>query len=70
MEGSLPGAPAYGLVVKESDLVVSTHSRAFCMLDGLTPLRELTTGRTPQDLHEDMAAFHKRVLQTQPMPVG
>jgi len=57
-------------VVKESDLIVITHSRAFCILDDLTPLRELAAGRAPQDLHEDMAAFNKRVLQTQSMPVG
>ena len=56
--------------MKESDLIVITHSRAFCILDDLTPLRELAAGRAPQDLHEDMAAFNKRVLQTQSMPVG
>ena len=36
---SLPIAPIYDLLVKESDLVVATHGRAFWILDDITPLR-------------------------------
>ncbi|HRJ45165.1 MAG TPA: glycosyl hydrolase, partial [Caldilineaceae bacterium] len=40
MPGNLPVAPVYDLKVKESDLVVATHGRAFWILDDLTPLRK------------------------------
>ena len=41
MPGNLPVAPVYDMVVKESDLVVATHGRAFWILDDLTPLRSI-----------------------------
>lgn len=40
MESNLPIAPIYDLKVKQSDLVVATHGRAFWILDDLTPLRQ------------------------------
>ncbi|MEZ4864497.1 MAG: glycosyl hydrolase [Caldilineaceae bacterium] len=40
MEANLPVAPIYDMLVKESDLVVATHGRAFWILDELTPLRQ------------------------------
>ena len=40
MPGNLPVAPVYDMLVKESDLVVATHGRAFWILDDLTPLRQ------------------------------
>ena len=39
MPGNLPVAPVYDMVIKEGDLVVATHGRAFWILDDLTPLR-------------------------------
>ena len=39
MISNLPIAPIYDLLVKESDLVVATHGRAFWILDDITPLR-------------------------------
>ncbi len=38
---NLPVVPIHDLVVKDSDLVVATHGRAFWILDDVTPLREL-----------------------------
>jgi photosystem II stability/assembly factor-like uncharacterized protein len=38
---NLPVVPVYDLVVKDDDLVVATHGRAFWILDDLTPLRKL-----------------------------
>lgn len=40
MIANLPIAPVYDLKIKEGDLVVATHGRAFWILDDITPLRE------------------------------
>ncbi len=37
---NLPVVPIHDLVVKDSDLVVATHGRAFWILDDITPLRQ------------------------------
>jgi len=37
---NLPTTPVHDLVVKENDLVVATHGRAFWILDDVTPLRQ------------------------------
>lgn len=38
---NLPTSPIRDLVVKDDDLVVATHGRAFWVLDDLTPLRQV-----------------------------
>ena len=38
---NLPTSPVRDLVVKDDDLVVATHGRAFWVLDDLTPLRQV-----------------------------
>ncbi len=40
---NLPTVPVHDLVVKDDDLVVATHGRAFWILDDLTPLRKLAS---------------------------
>jgi photosystem II stability/assembly factor-like uncharacterized protein len=37
---NLPTAPVHDLIVKDNDLVVATHGRAFWILDDVTPLRQ------------------------------
>ncbi len=37
---NLPTAPVHDLVVKDNDLVLATHGRAFWILDDLSPLRQ------------------------------
>ncbi len=37
---NLPTAPVHDLAVKNNDLVVATHGRAFWILDDITPLRQ------------------------------
>jgi hypothetical protein len=39
---NLPTSPIHDLVVKDDDLVVATHGRAFWVLDDLTPLRQVS----------------------------
>ena len=41
-DGNLPIVPIYDMAVKDNDLVVATHGRAFWILDDLTPLHQLT----------------------------
>lgn len=38
---NLPVVPIHDLVIKDGDLVVATHGRAFWILDDITPLREI-----------------------------
>jgi len=37
---NLPTTPVHDLMVKDNDLIVATHGRAFWILDDLTPLRQ------------------------------
>jgi photosystem II stability/assembly factor-like uncharacterized protein len=41
LRGNLPVAPVHDLIVKDTDLVVATHGRAFWILDDLTPLHQV-----------------------------
>jgi photosystem II stability/assembly factor-like uncharacterized protein len=38
---NLPPVPVHDLVVKEADLAIATHGRAFWILDDISPLRQL-----------------------------
>ena len=51
MQLNLPRAPIHDLIVKNDDLVVATHGRAFWILDDLAPLRQFTDEVAKQDLH-------------------
>jgi len=48
---NLPRAPIHDLIVKNDDLVVATHGRAFWILDDLAPLRQFTDEVAKQDVH-------------------
>ena len=48
---NLPTTPVHDLVVKDNDLVVATHGRAFWILDDITPLRQFTDDVAKQDVH-------------------
>jgi len=47
----LPPAPVHDLVVKDNDLVVATHGRAFWILDDVTPLRQFNDDIAKKDVH-------------------
>ncbi|MGD0869314.1 MAG: glycosyl hydrolase [Bryobacteraceae bacterium] len=53
---NLPSVPVHDLVVKDDDLVVATHGRAFWILDDLTPLRMLA----PADVDAAVKLFAPR----------
>jgi photosystem II stability/assembly factor-like uncharacterized protein len=46
---NLPTTPVHDLVVKDNDLVVATHGRAFWILDDLTPLRQYSDDIAQKD---------------------
>ena len=48
---NLPTVPVHDLVIKDNDLVVATHGRAFWILDDLTPLRQYSDDIAQKDLH-------------------
>ncbi|MEY2561556.1 MAG: hypothetical protein QOG51_1971 [Verrucomicrobiota bacterium] len=46
---NLPVSPIHDLVVKDDDLVVATHGRAFWVLDDITPLRQANAQSAQMD---------------------
>ena len=48
---NLPTTPVHDLVIKDNDLVVATHGRAFWILDDVSPLRQFTDDVAKQDVH-------------------
>lgn len=48
---NLPITPIYDLKVKNNDLIVGTHGRAFWILDDLTILHQYSDGITSQSVH-------------------
>ena len=53
LQGNLPRAPVYWLVVQEhfNDLVVATYGRGFWILDDITPLQQLAAEVTARETH-------------------
>ena len=65
---NLPVVPIWDLVVKDTDLVVATHGRAFWILDDITPLHQMAdaqasaTGAPLQAArHDPLAALRARL---------
>jgi len=48
---NLPATPVHDLVVKDNDLVVATHGRAFWILDDVSPLRQFSDDMANKDVH-------------------
>jgi photosystem II stability/assembly factor-like uncharacterized protein len=48
---NLPTVPIHDLVVKNDDLVLATHGRAFWILDDVSPLRQNTDEIARRDVH-------------------
>jgi photosystem II stability/assembly factor-like uncharacterized protein len=47
---NLPTTPVHDLAIKENDLVVATHGRAFWILDDLSPLRQFSDDIASKDM--------------------
>jgi hypothetical protein len=48
---NLPTTPVHDLVVKDNDLVVATHGRAFWILDDISPLRQFSDEVSKKAVH-------------------
>jgi photosystem II stability/assembly factor-like uncharacterized protein len=48
---NLPTTPVHDLVVKDNDLVVATHGRAFWILDDISPLRQFSDEIEKKEMH-------------------
>jgi photosystem II stability/assembly factor-like uncharacterized protein len=48
---NLPNVPVHDLVIKNDDLVVATHGRAFWILDDVSPLRQFADSIAKEDVH-------------------
>ncbi len=48
---NLPTTPVHDLVIKDNDLVVATHGRAFWILDDISPLRQFNDDLAKKDVH-------------------
>src|SRR5207249_9913273 len=48
---NLPTTPIHDLTVKNDDLVVATHGRAFWILDDISPLRQMNATTASEDAH-------------------
>src|SRR5207237_7552799 len=48
---NLPTTPIHDLTVKNDDLIVATHGRAFWILDDIAPLRQMNATILSEDAH-------------------
>ena len=48
---NLPTTPVHDLVIKNNDLVVATHGRAFWILDDVSPLRQFSDDVAKRNVH-------------------
>jgi hypothetical protein len=51
LQFNLPVSPVHDLVIKDNDLVIATHGRAFWILDDISPLRQLTSEIQSEQAH-------------------
>jgi photosystem II stability/assembly factor-like uncharacterized protein len=63
---NLPTTPIHDLVVKNDDLVLATHGRAFWILDDLSPLRQFANDLSKQDVHLYAPATAYRMQNADP----
>ena len=48
---NLPTTPVHDLTVKNDDLILATHGRAFWILDDISPLRQMDAKTASEDAH-------------------
>lgn len=48
---NLPATPVHDLTIKDDDLIVATHGRAFWVLDDIAPLRQMTAAASTDEAH-------------------
>ncbi len=48
---NLPRTPIHDLTIKDDDLIVATHGRAFWVLDDIAPIRQMTAAASTDEAH-------------------
>jgi len=68
MQLNLPITPIHDLVIKNDDLVLATHGRAFWVLDDVSPLRQFADSFAQDEVHlyQPATAYRRRI----PTPEG
>jgi photosystem II stability/assembly factor-like uncharacterized protein len=61
---NLPASPVHDLLIKDNDLVIATHGRAFWILDDIAPLRQLTDEIKPGPAHLFQPSTAMRIRAT------
>jgi photosystem II stability/assembly factor-like uncharacterized protein len=61
---NLPVTPVHDLVIKDNDLVIATHGRAFWILDDIAPLRQLTDENKSEPAHLFQPSTAMRIRAT------
>ena len=51
LQNNLPLVPVHDLVIKNDDLVLATHGRAFWILDDVSPLRQFADSVAAEEVH-------------------
>ena len=51
MRGNLPVAPVYDIAIKDDDIVIATHGRAFWIMDGVSHLRQASGNFADEDMY-------------------
>src|SRR6476646_3245894 len=61
---NLPTSPVHDLLIKDDDLVIATHGRAFWILDDIAPLRQLTDEIKSESAHLFQPSTAMRIRAT------
>jgi len=48
---NLPTVPVHDLTIKNDDLILATHGRAFWVLDNITPIRQMNSAASTDEAH-------------------
>jgi hypothetical protein len=56
----MPATSVRDLIIKDDDIAVATHGRGFWILDNITPLRQLSLGKTETTLFKPATALRVR----------
>jgi photosystem II stability/assembly factor-like uncharacterized protein len=66
---NMPATSVRDLIIKDDDIAVATHGRGFWILDNLTPLRQLETGKEETVLFKPQTALRVRASLNTDTPI-
>jgi len=66
---NMPATSVRDLIIKDDDIAVATHGRGFWILDNITPLRQLETGKEETILFKPQSALRVRASLNTDTPI-